>query len=298
MVSGMAVGGSSPGRKGPGADKRFQRRRGGARRRKQVFRRRWAWIEKILSWAGDQYFGIDLSKREASQQFRPILHRLQVVVDARGLEGSLEFFSETRTSFLQDIALLGTDGEVSALNRISQFYGRPFMLIVQKLKDGKPDAINAVRFVLTALSALRFVRGKGDPDFGPLTAPFSGQGWDREEVKRLASGFWEDLKVSPKKFRKEVEWIRYHVPHGAGPNGPGALWHAPQDLVTLLKGFPDVWRAVLENGGEALRLRAETFLEVLPRISGTVPCEPGIGARVASIPDKGGKVRVIALGNY
>lgn len=217
----------------------------------------------------------------------------------RGLEGAVEFFKLERNSFLQDLACIGVEKEeVFALNRIAQKYGEPFKEKVQKIRSGSTDSINCVRFALTALSSLRFLRGSGDPDFGPLTSPFSGLGWDREFVKRSASEFWKDLRVHPKTIRKEVRWSKFHVPHGAGPNGPGALWLAPKDLVTLLGEYPGTMEAVRRVGGVRLSETIDTLIGVLPRLEGTVPCDSGIGARVSAIPDKGSKVRVIAIGSY
>lgn len=96
-----------------------------------------------------------------------------------------------------------------------------------------------------------------------------------------------------------MEWRCYHIPHGAGPNGPGALWRAPQDFVTLEREFPEIWGAVRRLGGSRFCKTADQLLgEVLPALEGLVPTEPGIPARVAAIPDKGGKVRIIALGSY
>jgi hypothetical protein len=150
------------------------------------------------------------------------------------VEGALPLFKEEEAAFRRDLARLGTNRERQALDRIRTIYGEPFMEQVLKFQSGDPAAQNCVRYALTALTSLRFLRGSGAPDFGPIVSPFTGQGWDREKTKRLAVEFWKELRVpSEARIRKEVTWTRYHIPHGAGPNGPGALWTSFQDFVTL-----------------------------------------------------------------
>jgi hypothetical protein len=95
-------------------------------------------------------------------------------------------------------------------------------------------------------------------------------------------------------------WRKYHFSLRAGPSGGPAIFGALADL----RAAPHALReAIASVGGEEIRRKMDSLLEfsstVLSDLSlRTVSPMKGVIRRVVGIPDREGKTRVIAIGDY
>jgi hypothetical protein len=105
---------------------------------------------------------------------------------------------------------------------------------------------------------------------------------------------------------RKLRWTKFHFTTKTGPNGH-ALWTSFLDLIALLP-HKEVIEAIMVLGGEKFRQRLALVLRFLGAIqvlfpewfsSETIAKRGSIESRkISTFPDKEGKVRVIAIGDY
>lgn len=226
-------------------------------------------------------------------RYSKLLWRIERVIRCQGVKGSLIWIKSRRTSYLQYLSTTPGSSEESKLRlKLKRVWGHRAAAVL--LKRDPPT----IRMVLTAFTALRGFHLPVKVDVTSITGQFTGT--DLGSWKPWVDPFWNLLK---KLHRVPApvclpRWVEYHFTLKAGPNGIGIL-NSLGDLASL---SPRLLESIWTLGGEHLRQKMERLLVATPILQAidlsVVHTKIGHSRKIVGIPDKEGKTRVIAIGDY
>jgi len=153
--------------------------------------------------------------------------------------------------------------------------------------------LDFIQILTTVLFSTRALVTKARPDLTPITSPLK-KGSVVPEVK-YGIYFWKQLGYNPLfELSRKLRFTHFHFSTKSGPNGHAlsSWWSDLQSLSLELR------EAISVMGGAKLRNFISTALTHATVLDGFFKRTPGITRKLAFFPDKEGKTRVIALGDY
>lgn len=226
-------------------------------------------------------------------RYSKLLWRIEKVIRCQGVAGSLIWIKSRRVSYLQYLSTLpGSSEEAKLRLKLKRIWGHRGAAVLLKRDP------TTIRMVLTALTALRGFHLPVKVDVSNISDPFKGT--DLGSWKPWVEPFWSLLKKLNRVPSPvcQPSWVEYHFSLKAGPLGTGIL-NSLGDLMSLT---PKLLESIYELGGETLRQKMERLLSVGPVLQAVglsvVYTKTGHPRKIVGIPDKEGKTRVIAIGDY
>jgi len=205
-----------------------------------------------------------------------------------------------------------TEFRNESLTRLT-FDGIPMILkdlipFLRKAKNNNDKL--TIKLILTVLNFTRLLSTQPEPNISTIINDVSV---NVEEVLEenfpieILSGFIKFLRRNtPKKRYKNIwinrkidtQFVTYHASQKKGPSGQAALYSCLQDVNNLPSSLLD---SILIVGGAKLRENVNLVkenLESLSEITKQPYSEKSAIRKLSYFPDKEGKTRVIAIGDY
>lgn len=158
-----------------------------------------------------------------------------------------------------------------------------------------------VRATLTCLNTLRGLKLRSDPDLTPIILPWKGEiPLSDQEIGEVLVRMIKDSRIDVEaKYTRLLETV-YHVTNSAGPCGP-ALLSAPLELPHIglyLQAFHDLGRPVEPDLLEAFLQDWNDDVKPTLGSDGKRRVSECALRKLAAVPDKEGKMRVVAILDY
>ncbi|QTY21822.1 RNA-dependent RNA polymerase [Botryosphaeria dothidea mitovirus 3] len=249
--------------------------------------------EQSLSWL----LWATKPKALALRDFKPYLGTLQRVAETRGELALIAFSKAVRANVLNYLS--GNPERVPGV-RLTTKDGLPICLgpLLRVVREQGPE----MRLVMTVLFSTRALRTEPVPDIEPIIAPLD-KGASYGGLTLWAADFWKQLGyrhsgITPRALRMRS----FHFTTKSGPNG-----HALATWVTDLLSLPNRMRELITDLGG---VKVKTFLETClgweegikllfaPSLDIDYVKSTGITRKISYFPDREGKTRVIAIGDY
>lgn len=240
----------------------------------------------VLSW---QLKVFKLSFAGTKRDYIPLIHKLRKVT-VRGPKAFIDYIKKLRTSLIL---------------HLSEEYPAKFVEGVSVTHDGIPKALGpaidlirakspaAMRLVLTILYSTRSLVIPGEPDVSTIETPFLGKGLI--PIGKHVRSFWKTLGYKARgSVPRSVRFKKYHFTTKAGPQGQ-AIWSSWTDYLNLTELDK---KHLINIGGEKIRITFEFFDTCRSWISNFLPNLGPVQRKLSYFPDKEGKVRVVAIGDY
>lgn len=240
------------------------------------------------------------------------MSRITKIIESQGVAGSLIWIKSRRQQYLHYLsAPAGSEAEIRLRRSLKDAWGHRAAAVV--LKKEAP----VIRMVLTALTALRSFHLPVVVDVSSIVNQSTAT--DTGSWLPFVARFWQVMKRSRRVPCPvyQPSWSEFHFSLKAGPQGGPAILSSISELSCL----PDTMlKSIREVGGGLLSQKIQEILGFLPTLKEVALLasrtphggEPPQGEkprtlfgfkdgplrRVVGIPDKEGKTRVIAIGDY
>jgi hypothetical protein len=252
-----------------------------------------AWAHVLLTW-----LNISLIKdNRALQSILKVVSKLNNILINRGIAQLLLYVKTLRLEFIKILFKLESLEDVKNISNVP----KPLKPLIRIIKDSPNYPV--FRLILSALYLTRAIRLKPTASFKTISdlptycdAFFDGL----EKDVRL---FLKDLGLDSRRFGQRpstLDWKEFHMSSKSGPNGH-ALWSSFVDNAVLPE---DLRQAIGVVGGEKLKDLMDRNLilsrDKIPHFFNRFKSSRRevVLRKLVIIPDKEGKTREIAIGDY
>jgi hypothetical protein len=246
--------------------------------------------ESLLTWLNK---ALVKEPNEALSVTLKVVNKIKVVYSTRGKHEAIKYSKLLRSSFIRYI--FNNYDNPSDLPKIL----RPWKKLIKDSYWEYP----LIRLFLSGLYLTRSIRLKAKPSFETIKNPTALKSvGDFDNLVNDMHSFLVDLGINPRtmgKVPKSLRFRKFHMSAKKGPNGP-ALWTSPYDRFALpeklqeslsILGGPK-FREILHNTLQSSEAIYHLYQRFHPTKGGTAI------RRLVAIPDKEGKTREIAIGDY
>jgi len=244
------------------------------------------YITKLMSWL----LKVVKPKALALEDFTPYLQTLTRVFETRGKVTGIAFSKAVRGNVMNYLS--GSSQRVEGV-RLTTLDRLPICLgpLLRVVRDQDPVLL---RLVMTILFCTRYLRLEPNPDFSPLEAPLK-KGTSFGEVGMFASRFWLQIGYRHQgRLPRVLRFKRFYLNQSSGPNG-----HALNTWARDLFSLPERLReSITILGGSRIETFMNTALGCKDILKGIFNVSEGGYRKLSYFPDREGKTRVIAIGDY
>lgn len=246
---------------------------------------------KLIAWSHRNF---TFNETRPMREYVTLMEHFTKVLRTRGVDSYIAYVKAIRNAFY-----IYLSGEYSFAKQIPgvryTFDGIPTALgpFIPMIRQGSsPDLL---RVIMTILSMNRALRLESKPDLSPIEDPC------KKAIPHLgdySKSFWNKLGYRQSKSTlsapRKTRFKSWHLSTKAGPNGH-ALWNCFSDL-NLIKDNPLLLQYLKLLGGK--RFPIDALIKALPQFAKVLPTNGTSLRKLAHFPDKEGKTRVIAIGDY
>lgn len=256
----------------------------------------------------------DKTLSSADTHYQGVLER---VWRTRGLADMLAYSKRVRlyvTRHLSGEPLISKDPKVKlSRDHLPVALGQGLLRIVRRGTTAEK------RWLLTVLYSTRCLKLPVSPKVEDISDPSPSQtklASTTSEALRYRRGFWRSLGLWQKPSEVKFSWSQFHMSTKSGPNGH-ALWHwwldwlaLPSSLKELISSFGgppaeqhgDSLGKIMDLYEKTSSYMSDVWMQIFtPKTSKNKPRRGKIEVffrAITAIPDKEGKTRVIAIGDY
>jgi hypothetical protein len=251
-------------------------------------------------------FGLDRNLRSAGQPYLSFLHR---VWKHRGGATTIKIAKQSRLYVTRHLSGNPLTDKTPGIKLTKDYL--PVVLGPELLRIVRRGTLSEKRALLTILYSTRSITLPVQPDYESIEAPNRSEKLERitAEISSHSYEFWRSLGLR-KRVTEETfpRFNRFHLTTKSGPNGH-ALWSFWKDYLAL----PSCLKTLLcEFGGDDFSSRLNSYEEPFmfawlnanfgysqtSSKASKGDKKEGLFRLITSIPDKEGKTRVIAIGDY